>query len=86
MSEAAMLGGAVFAAYGVWQWLSATRRQNPRRRLRRRGQIGCVGGAGGAILGLTFGLTPQPYENAVLFAWCVGTAIVWLIHEWTCAR
>ena len=86
MNGAAMIGGAVLAAYGVWRWLAVARRQNPRRRLRRRGQIGCVGGAGAAILGLTFALTPQSRSNAVLLAWCGGTALFWLLNEWLSPR
>ncbi len=86
MNEAAMIGGAVLAAYGVWWWARAARRQNPRRRLRRRGQIGCVGGAGAAVLGLTFALTPQSWDDAVLLAWGGGTALVWLINEWLSSR
>lgn len=81
MNEAAMIGGAVLAAYGVWRWASTARRQNPRHRLRRRGQIGCVGGAGAMTLGLTFALTPQSWDDAVLLAWGCGTAAVWLLNE-----
>lgn len=81
MNGAAMIGGVVLAAYGVWRWALAGRRQNPRHRLRRRGQIGCVGGAGAVILGLTFTLTPQSWGNAVLLAWCGGTALVWVLNE-----
>ena len=81
MSIAAMLGGAVLAAYGVWQWARAARRQNPRRRKRCRGQIGSMGGAGAVILGLTFTLSPQSWGNAVLLAWCGGTAVVFLLNE-----
>ncbi len=81
MNGAAMIGGAVLAAYGVWRWARADRRQNPRHRLRRRGQIGCVGGAGAVVLGLTFTLTPQSWGAAVLLAWGCGTALVWVMNE-----
>lgn len=81
MNEAAMIGGAVFVIYGVWRWARASRRQNPRHRKRRRGQIGCVGGAGALTLGLTFTLTPQCWGNAVLLLWWGGTAVVWLMNE-----
>ncbi len=81
MNVAAMIGGAVLAAYGVCRWACAARRQNPRHRLRRRGQIGSIGGAGAVILGLTFALTPQSWGDTVLLAWCGGTAGVWLLNE-----
>ena len=77
-----MLGGAVAAVCGVWQWADAARRQNPRHRIRRRGQIACVSGAGAMTLALTFMLTPQPWENAVLLAWAGGTAVTWWLNEW----
>ncbi len=76
-----MIGGGVLAAYGVWRWTSAARRQSPRHRLRRRGQIGCVGGAGAIALGLTFALTPQGWGDAVLLAWGCGTMLVWILNE-----
>ncbi len=81
MGGVAMIGGAVLAAYGVWRWALTARRQNPRHRLRRRGQIGCVGGAGALTLGLTFTLTPQSWGAAVLLAWGCGTALVWVMNE-----
>lgn len=76
-----MIGGAVLAVCGVWRWQGVARGQNPRHRLRRRGQIACVGGAGASILGLTFVLTPQSFGDAVLLVWACGTASVWLINE-----
>lgn len=81
MSSAAMIGGAMLAVYGVWRWVAADRGQNPRHRLRRRGQVGCVGGAGIFTLGLTFTLTPQSWGDAVLLAWGCGTALVWVLNE-----
>ncbi len=81
MGCVAMIGGAVLAAYGVWRCARTARRQNPRHRLRRRGQIGCVGGTGALTLGLTFTLTPQSWSAAVLLAWAVGTALVWALNE-----
>lgn len=81
-----MIGGAALAAYGVWRWALAFRRQNPRHRLRRRGQIGCVGGAGAMTLGLTFTLTPQSWGTAVLLAWGCGTGLVWVLNEWLSPR
>ena len=86
MSVAAMIGGAVLAAYGVWRLAKTARCQNPRRRLKRRGQIGCVGGAGAVVLGLTFALTPQSWDDAVLLAWGGGTAVMWLLNEWLSSR
>lgn len=86
MNVAAMIGGAVLAVYGVWRWVTADRRQNPRHRLRRRGQIGCVGGASAVVLGLTFALTPQSWGDAVLLAWGCGTALLWLLNEWLSPR
>ncbi len=77
-----MLGGGVLAAYGVWRWARYARCQKPRHRYRRRGQIGCVGGMGAVILGLTFTLTPQIWDTAVLLLWCGATAAVWILHEW----
>ncbi len=82
MGVVTMIGGVVLAAYGVWRWTNDARRQNPRHRYRRRGQIGCVGGAGAATLGLTFTLTPQSWGSAVLLVWGCGTALVWSLNEW----
>ena len=82
MELAAMLAGALFAVCGLWQWVRSSRCQKPRHRLRRRGQIGCVGGAGAFTLGLTFYLTPQGWGDAALLWWCSGTALVCLLNEW----
>lgn len=81
MELAAMLGGVILAAYGMWQWAVTARCQKPRHRLRRRGQIACVGGAGAVTLGLTFALTPQSWAVAVMLAWCGGTALTWVLNE-----
>lgn len=78
---AVVLGGVTAVIYGAWQWHDAVRRQKPRHRDRRRGQIGCVGGAGALMLALTFMLTPQSWGNAVLLLWGCGTALVWFINE-----
>lgn len=76
-----MFVGAVVAICGAWQWRDAERHQNPRHRVRRRGQIGCVGGAGAVTLALTFMLTPQPWENIALLAWVWATVATWWLNE-----
>ena len=77
----AMVVGAMLAVYGAWQWRGAVRRQKPRHRTRRRGQIGCVGGTGAVTLALTFMLTPQPWDSTVLLVWGCGTAVTWWLNE-----
>ena len=82
MDVAAMLGGVLFAVYGLWQWARCARCQKPRHRARRRGQIGCVGGTGAFALGLTFWFTPQSWDDAALLWWCGSAALLWLLNEW----
>lgn len=76
-----MFVGAAVTAYGVWQWHDAVRRQKPRHRVRRRGQIACVSGAGAITLALTFTLTPQSWGPAVMLAWAGGTVAMWWLNE-----
>lgn len=61
---------------GYW-----TRYQNPRHRSQRRGKIALVGGGGALVLGLTFCLTPQSWDGAVLLIWYGGVLLLGTVNE-----
>lgn len=73
-----LCGGVALFIYGMWRMC---RHQSPRHGLQRRGQIACVGGVGAAVLSLTFCLTPQSWDNAVLLVWGVGVSLALIANE-----
>ena len=58
-----------------------TRHQNPRHRSQRRGKIALVGGGGALVLGLTFCLTPQSWDDVALLIWYGGVVLFGSANE-----
>ena len=77
LNYSTLIGGIALLICGAWRLC----RQNPRHRLQRRGQIACVGGGGAAVLGFTFCLTPQSWDDAVLLCWGVVVIFAFALNE-----
>ena len=89
MSGGGMAVGAVLMLYSVWclyragnqKSLHARRYQNPRRSLKRRGEICGVGGTGLLAMGLAFWGAPQNWGTTVLLLWMSGVLLTLLLNE-----